>query len=282
MANPAELRDLALRTAFSIAPELETRTGKVKKTETKSSETDLVTDADRWAEEQIVSKLHDARPKDSILSEEGTQVKGSSGVRWIVDPIDGTTNFVYKYPSFSISIGAEIDNEPVAGVVVAPLLNESFAAALNLGTTLNGNKINVSKTTNLSLSLLATGFAYKAEERYAQVKRLLTIISKIRDIRRIGSAALDLASVACGRVDAYFENGLSYWDIAAGQILVTEAGGMIEKINIQKLNQPNTPTIKNSNSVDTPNDFGVDTLLIASTPEIFYPLIELLNLTFAE
>ena len=149
------------------------------------------------------------------------------GVRWVVDPIDGTTNFVYGHPGFSVSIGAELDGEPAVGVIVDPLLGDEFAAALGHGATRNGTPITVSSTTVLSEALIATGFGYQPDRRRRQAEGLVDILPRVRDIRRMGGAALDLASVACGRVDAFFERGLAPWDIAAGVVIVSEAGGRV-------------------------------------------------------
>jgi len=221
------LRELALSTARRVAPELARRTGGLLDTATKSSSTDLVTDADLWSEQKIAELLHEARPNDSIQCEEGTAVTGTSDVRWVVDPIDGTTNFVYGHPGFSVSIGAELDGEPAVGVILDPLLGDEFAAALGHGATRNGQPIRVSQTTDLSAALLATGFGYQPERRRRQAEGLVEILPRVRDIRRMGGAALDMASVACGRVDAFFEKGLAPWDIAAGKVLIVEAGGRV-------------------------------------------------------
>ncbi|MDP6481160.1 MAG: inositol monophosphatase family protein [Acidimicrobiales bacterium] len=227
MPDLLSLRALALRTARSVAPELARRAGGSLNTKTKSSTTDLVTDADLWSENRIAELLHDARPDDAIQCEEGTAVTGTTGVRWVVDPIDGTTNFVYGHPGFSVSIGAELDGEPAVGVIVDPLLGDEFAAALGHGATRNGTPITVSSTTVLSEALIATGFGYQPDRRRRQAEGLVDILPRVRDIRRMGGAALDLASVACGRVDAFFERGLAPWDIAAGVVIVSEAGGRV-------------------------------------------------------
>lgn len=227
MPDLLSLRALALRTARSVAPELARRSGGSLNTKTKSSTTDLVTDADLWSENRIAELLHAARPDDAIQCEEGTTVTGTTGVRWVVDPIDGTTNFVYGHPGFSVSIGAELDGEPAVGVIVDPLLGDEFAAALGHGATRNGTPITVSSTTVLSEALIATGFGYQPDRRRRQAEGLVDILPRVRDIRRMGGAALDLASVACGRVDAFFERGLAPWDIAAGVVIVSEAGGRV-------------------------------------------------------
>ena len=226
LLTPIALRDLAVEIACEIAPTLRSLAGKIRDVDTKSSETDLVTEADQWSEDRIVNRLSDARPQDEIVSEEGTCVTGTSSVRWLVDPIDGTTNFVHGHPGFSVSIAAEIDGRPTVGVIVDPVLNEVFAAVRGEGATRNGQRIQVSSLTDLSQALVATGFGYQPAHRRSQAKRLVNILPNVGDIRRMGGAALDLASVACGRVDAFFEKGLAAWDVAAGQVLLTEAGGI--------------------------------------------------------
>jgi len=230
------LRDLALDIARAVGPEIGRRAGRVNVLSTKSTATDLVTEVDRWSEAEIVSRILDARPGDSILGEEGTGVEGTSDVRWVVDPIDGTTNFVYGHPGFSVSIGVEVDNEPVAGVVLDPLLDDVFAAAVGHGTTRNGQPVQVSGTTDLTTALVATGFSYDPGRRGRQAEVLVGLLPQIRDIRRMGGAAIDLASVSCGRVDAYFEQGLYPWDCAAGTVLVSEAGGRVTDLE----GRPNT------------------------------------------
>ena len=231
MVDYAALRDLALDIARAVGPEIRRRAGQVDVSSTKSTATDLVTEVDRWSEAQIVSRILDARPGDSILGEEGTGVEGTSGVRWVVDPIDGTTDFVYGHPGFSVSIGVEVDNEPAAGVVLDPLLDDEFTAAVGHGTTRNGQLVRVSSTTDLTTALVATGFSYDPHRRGRQAEVLVGLLPQIRDIRRMGGAAIDLASVSCGRVDAYFERGLNPWDCAAGTVLVSEAGGKVTDLD---------------------------------------------------
>ena len=231
VAAPDTLRDLALDIARVVAPEIGRQAGQVDVSVTKSTSTDLVTEVDCWSEAQIVSRILDARPDDSILGEEGTGVTGTSGVRWVVDPIDGTTDFVYGHPGFSVSIGVEVDGNLVAGVIVDPLLGDEFCAAVGHGTTRNGKPVRVSNVDELPRTLMATGFSYDPERRRRQAQVLVEVLPRVRDIRRMGGAALDLASVSCGRVDAYFERGLNPWDCAAGAVLVTEAGGRVTDLD---------------------------------------------------
>ena len=195
--------------------------------DTKSSSTDMVTEMDRAAEALIVHGLLGARPADGMLGEEGTDEPGTSGVRWIVDPLDGTTNYLYALPGFAVSIGAEVDGEAVAGVVYDVVRDELFAATLGGGATRNGAPITASDVVDLPLALVATGFSYDAERRRRQAAALVHVISQIRDVRRFGAAAVDLCSVACGRVDGYYERGLAPWDLAAGGLIAREAGAVV-------------------------------------------------------
>jgi myo-inositol-1(or 4)-monophosphatase len=172
----------------------------------------------------IVSRIRAERPDDSILGEEGADHIGSSGLTWHLDPIDGTTNFVYGGAAWCTSVAVVDFQGSVAGAVYVPESQELFSASRGGGATLNGLEIHCSRATDLSQTLVATGFGYKAELRTAQAQRLSTLIGSIRDIRRSGSAAIDLCSVACGRVDAYYEENLNSWDIAAGDLIAREAG----------------------------------------------------------
>jgi len=231
VADPAVLRDLALAVARTVAPELLRRAGRVDVEATKSTATDLVTEVDRWSEARIVEGLLDVRPHDSVVGEEGTGVSGTSGIRWVVDPIDGTTDFVYRHPGFSVSIAAEVDGRPVAGVVVDPLGGDEFCAAHGHGTTRNGVPVRVSAVDEPARALVATGFSYDPDDRRRQASTLVEVLPRVRDIRRMGGAATDLASVSCGRVDAYYERGINHWDRAAGALLVTEAGGRVTDLD---------------------------------------------------
>jgi myo-inositol-1(or 4)-monophosphatase len=273
MPDPQALRDLALEIARELAPELRSRAGRASGIRTKSSDTDLVSDTDRWSEERIVSQLNTARPHDEIVSEEGLRVSGTSGVRWLVDPIDGTTDFVYGHPGFSISIGAEVGYEPIAGVVVDPLLNEAFAAARGAGATRNGQPIRVSLQNNLSRALVATGFGYHPDRRRHQAKGLVEILPRVGDIRRMGGAALDLAYVACGRVDAFFERGLATWDVAAGRVLVCEAGGAVVNLSLPGPRRKDKELVRPLKDL---NDLGDDTVVVAAGHGFIGQLTELL------
>ena len=214
--------DLALAAGALLAERLRT----VRETvETKSSLTDMVTDVDRDSEALIAGRLRATRPDDAILGEEGGARAGSSSVRWIVDPLDGTTNYLYAFPSFAVSVAAEVDGEVVAGAVHDAAHGQTFTASLGGGAFVDGRPIAVSGKADLATALVGTGFAYDAGRRAEQARALLTILPRVRDIRRAGAASLDLCWVACGRLDAYYERGLMPWDLAAGDLIVREAGG---------------------------------------------------------
>ena len=195
--------------------------------ETKTTMTDLVTETDRASERLIVETLLRARPHDGVLGEEGANTQGSSGVRWVIDPIDGTTDFFYGYPGFNVSIAAEVDGTVIAGAVADVYLGELYSAGLGAGASVEGRAIRCNTSTPLNTALVATGFGYHPTRRKHQARVVYDIIDRIRDIRRGGAAATDLCSVARGRVDAYFEMGLAPWDFAAGALIVAEAGGRV-------------------------------------------------------
>ncbi len=194
--------------------------------ETKSTPTDLVTEADRETEALIVRRILGERPNDGLLGEEGANRESTSGIRWVIDPIDGTTNFVYGVPAYSVSIGVERDGKMIAGVVSDVALKQVYSASLGAGAFLDGRAIQVSKLTDLSTSLMGIGFAYDPNRRDLQARFYDRVMTHIRDVRRMGSAALDLCRVASGQLDGYFEFQLNPWDIAAGGIIVREAGGI--------------------------------------------------------
>lgn len=198
--------------------------------ETKSSATDVVTAADRAAEQLIVDGIIAQRPEDGLLGEEGEDRIGSSGVRWLIDPIDGTTNYVYNVPAYSISIAAEYDGDLLVAVVFEPKSRQCYHAVAGRGAFVDDRPLAVTKTVDLATSLVGTGFGYRPERRLAQAEVLLTILPRVRDIRRFGSAALDLCFVAEGRLDAYYEKGLNPWDLAAGTLIAREAGALVEDL----------------------------------------------------
>jgi myo-inositol-1(or 4)-monophosphatase len=231
----SELLDLATSIALE-AGELAARRRRegVHVADTKSSVVDVVTEADREVERLIRNRLADARPGDGILGEEGGGQTGTSGLTWLVDPIDGTTNYLYGIPHYAVSI-AVVEGEPdpltwadVAGVVHNPASGELFAAAVGEGATLNGTEINVAPPVPMGEALIGTGFAYDSEMRGIQGAIVTRLLPGVRDIRRHGTASLDLSFVACGRLNGYFERTLSPWDHAAGAIIAREAGAIVK------------------------------------------------------
>ncbi|MDH5371958.1 MAG: inositol monophosphatase, partial [Acidimicrobiia bacterium] len=189
---------------------------------------DPVTATDLQSEQAILTVIHAHRPHDAILAEEGNRNKPGSGRRWIIDPLDGTVNFISGVPHFAVSIGLWDGDSPLVGVVVDVMRDDLFAASRGNGTTLNGKPITVSDGADLGSSLLVTGFPYDRQERAdAYTAPVAEALRVARGVRRFGSAALDLAWVAAGRMDGYWEFGLKPWDVAAGILLVTEAGGRV-------------------------------------------------------
>jgi fructose-1,6-bisphosphatase/inositol monophosphatase family enzyme len=192
--------------------------------DTKSTPTDPVTEFDRAAEAVIVDTLRTRRPHDSIVGEEGAGHAGSSGLVWHIDPIDGTVNFVYDLPAWCTSVAVLDEHGPLAGAVFVPATDELFSAARGAGATRNGAPIRCSSATDVAMSLVATGFNYSPPTRRTQARRLAALLPQVRDVRRYGSAALDLCLVGCGRLDAYYEEHLNSWDLAAGVLIASEAG----------------------------------------------------------
>jgi len=194
----------------------------------KKGELDLVTQADEAAEALVVAGIAAAFPHDSILAEEGSRRDGDSGWRWIIDPLDGTTNFAHRFPHFSVSIALERDGRVTDGIVYDPIKEEWFEAHAGEGATRNGEPIRVAARDDLGEALAVTGFSYDRRQRLPQLlNRVARMLSHCQGFRRLGSAALDLAYIACGRYDVFLEDGLNAWDIAAGQLLVAEAGGAV-------------------------------------------------------
>jgi len=195
--------------------------------ETKSSPTDLVSQVDREAERLIVERLREARPDDAVLGEEGALGEGTSGVRWVIDPLDGTTNYVYGYPAYAVSIAVEIDGQPQIGVVFDSSAGRMYRAIGGFGAVCDDQAIRVREQPDLSTALVATGFSYEAAQRVRQGSVVAQVMGRVRDIRRGGTAALDLCHVAAGHVDAYWELDLSPWDYAAGSVIAREAGAEV-------------------------------------------------------
>jgi myo-inositol-1(or 4)-monophosphatase len=199
--------------------------------ETKSSATDMVSEMDRAAERLIVSGLLAERPDDGIVGEEGAATAGTSGVRWVIDPLDGTTNYLYGHPGWAVSIAAEHEAGVVAGVVADAVHGEVFTATRGGGACRDGQPITCSDATDLTTALVGTGFAYDPARRAVQGQVVAGLLPRVRDIRRMGAASVDLCSVACGRLDAYYERGLSWWDLAAGGLIAREAGATVTAID---------------------------------------------------
>ncbi|WP_345343968.1 inositol monophosphatase family protein [Rhodococcus olei] len=199
---------------------------------TKSTRTDPVTVVDTETEELIRGRLAELRPGDAVLGEEEGGDDGTDGVRWIVDPIDGTVNFLYGIPAYAISVAAQVDGVSVAGTVVDVAAGAVYTAARGHGATRHEadgavHALRCTDVTEVSMALLATGFGYAPARRRRQGELIAALLPRVRDIRRIGSAALDLCMVASGRVDAHFEHGLSPWDWAAGSLIAAEAGAVV-------------------------------------------------------
>jgi myo-inositol-1(or 4)-monophosphatase len=199
--------------------------------ETKGSATDMVSELDRASEHLIVSRLLAERPQDGIVGEEGSAVEGTSGLRWVIDPLDGTTNYLYGHPGWNVSIAAEDAEGVVAGVVADGMHAEVFTATRGGGARRNGQPIACSALAEVGTALVGTGFGYDPERRRAQGEVVAGLLPQVRDIRRMGAAAVDLCSVACGRLDAYYERGLSWWDLAAGGLIATEAGAVVTSLD---------------------------------------------------
>ena len=221
-----ELASLAEEVARSAGALLMQRPDSFTFTE-KSSAVDFATQMDQQAETLIVKSLLAARPDDGIIAEEGAAQLSKSGITWVIDPLDGTVNYLYGLPGWNISIAAKNQDGVIAGVVFAPTINSLWKATKDGGAFLNNKSIKCNDPVNLNLALIATGFSYDLELRKEQGARIQKLIPQIRDLRRNGAAAVDLCYVAMGAVDAYFESSLKEWDFAAGGLIATEAGALI-------------------------------------------------------
>ena len=198
---------------------------------TKSTATDMVSELDRASEHLIVEALLAERPHDGVVGEEGSARAGTSGVQWVIDPLDGTTNYLYDHPGWAVSIAAEDAEGVVVGVVADAVHGEVFTATRGGGARRDGAPIACSVGDDLATALVGTGFGYDAERRRAQGAVIAGLLPRVRDIRRMGAASVDLCSVACGRLDAYFERGLEQWDLAAGGLVATEAGAALSALD---------------------------------------------------
>lgn len=236
MTVPAtsELRAAAVQVATEAAEVVATmRKRAVTNTRTKSSRTDVVTVADIEAEKLIRGRLAQLRPEDAVLGEEGGGSREPIGgqLRWVVDPIDGTVNYLYGLPWYAVSVAVADGAETVAGAVVEPASGRIWSAGAGAGATLNGEPLKVSAAERLDLALISTGFSYLADRRARQGQLAAALLARVRDIRRCGSAALDLCAVAAGWVDGFYEHGINPWDWAAGALIAQEAGAVVRPPN---------------------------------------------------
>jgi myo-inositol-1(or 4)-monophosphatase len=225
-STPDELLALAVRTAREAAATARRmRAGAIGDVQTKSTRTDVVTAADKAVERQVVDALRAVRPDDAVLGEEyGDGGTADAPVRWVLDPIDGTVNYLYGLPQYAVSLAAEVDGTVVAGVVINAATGDEWTATLGGGAWRDGRRLTGPDTATLDQALVGTGFGYDAVRRQHQGAVLAGLIGRVRDIRRFGAAALDLCLVAEGMLDAYYEKGLNPWDRAAGGLVCTEAG----------------------------------------------------------
>ncbi len=222
--DPAELRDLAVAVACEAGALVAQRRNGHFAVSSKSTPTDAVTEVDRASEALIVRRILESCPNDGILGEEGASRDGSTGVRWIVDPLDGTVNYVHGIAAYSVSVAAEVDGTVVAGAVYDAASGALFEAFQGGGARRDGTPLTCSGITDLGLAVIGTGFAYRADDRGRQGRVLAALLPSIANVRRIGSSALDLCFVAAGEFDGYYERGINPWDRAAGLLIAAEAG----------------------------------------------------------
>jgi myo-inositol-1(or 4)-monophosphatase len=230
--------------------------GRERALTSKTSPTDLVSEADLASERLIRKRLAQTHPADGFLGEEGGGAEGSSGLTWVVDPLDGTVNFLFGIPQWCVSIAVRDTHGPLAGAIFDPCRNELFSATHHDIPTLNGTPIEASTRQELSTAMVATGLAYDATVRASQAEVLARVIPRVRDIRRFGSAALDLAWTAAGRYDAYFERTVKPWDIAAGTLICARAGLTVREL---------------------PERAGLPLGILAAAPALAEPLLELVG-----
>jgi myo-inositol-1(or 4)-monophosphatase len=246
---PSQLEDIAAATAHAAAEVVTAGYGQPRLVGRKSSPTDVVTQTDLQAEDRVKQLLLEATPDAGILAEEGGGISRASRVQWVIDPLDGTINFLYGVPLFAVSIAAAVDGEVVAAAVIDVLHGELFSAHASGGARLDGRPISASRCASLPDALVTTGFSYHADLRDAQGAVAHRVLSRTRDLRCFGSAALELCWVACARCDAYFQRDTEIWDRAAGVLIAQEAGARTEQ-----------PSPENGD------------LLIAASPDIFEDL----------
>jgi myo-inositol-1(or 4)-monophosphatase len=229
--SPTHLEELAIALAVGAAQVVRDGRRHEIATTSKSTATDLVTEVDRATEQWLVDEIARQRPDDSVLGEEGGKRRGSSAVRWVLDPIDGTVNFVLGIPQYAVSVAAEVDTVVVAGAVCNPATGELFHARLGGGAFLDGTRLDGPRPVPLARAVVGTGFAYDPRMRGRQAAVVAQVLPLVADVRRLGAAALDLCFVAAGRLDAYFEAGLNRWDHAAGGLVAAETGCVASGLN---------------------------------------------------
>lgn len=227
-----QLLELATRVARRAGAELLARYGHATGLATKSSATDPVSDSDRASEQLIVAALMQARPGDGLLGEEGAARPTQTGITWVVDPLDGTVNYLYGLDNFAVSVAAVDQVGELVGVVYEPVLGRTFTAIRGAGARLDGRELKVNDGVPLARALIGTGFGYLAQRRARQGQIIGALLPRVRDIRRIGSAALDLCAVAGGHLDGYYEEGVNAWDVAAGGLIAREAGALMTPIKL--------------------------------------------------
>ena len=239
--------NFAIQTARDAGRILAERFGRTLEI-TNKSELDLVTESDLASERLIIERIKTYHPRHAILAEESgasspVDREPGSEWRWIIDPLDGTTNYAHGYPCFCVSMGLEYNGRMEVGVVYDPMRDELFAAERGQGASLNGRRIQVSPVNSLSGALLCTGFPYDVRERSEFARHFANFIMNAQGVRRDGAAALDLAYVACGRFDGFWEEGLKPWDVAAGALMIEEAGGRVSKYDGAPLNIYTPPVL---------------------------------------
>jgi myo-inositol-1(or 4)-monophosphatase len=230
MSLPDELLALATEVAHEAGAGLRDAFGRTLQISAKSTPTDLVSEADVSTERLIRARLQTARPDDAIMGEEGDDTPGTTGLRWVVDPLDGTVNFLFGIPQWCVSIACEDGDGALAGVIFDPMRQETWAATRDGAAMLDGAPIRAPGRSDLATALIATGFGYDADVRASQARVVARLLPRVRDLRRLGAAALDLAWTAAGRYDAYYERGVHHWDVAAGALICERAGLAVREL----------------------------------------------------